>query len=90
MVTCLHLSDHVSVLEYLSVHHPSDRCSSGKTSSFIDLSSSRLFFVNLLINLLVLIYWFYWQSEYIAPRDARLAWMSGFTGSAGVFTASQL
>lgn len=28
---------------------------------------------------------FFLQSEYIAPRDARLAWMSGFTGSAGVF-----
>ena len=24
-----------------------------------------------------------WAGEYVAPRDARLAWLSGFTGSAG-------
>ena len=24
-----------------------------------------------------------WQGEYVAPRDERLAWISGFTGSAG-------
>uniref|UniRef100_A0A8C1H9Y5 X-prolyl aminopeptidase (aminopeptidase P) 2, membrane-bound n=1 Tax=Cyprinus carpio carpio TaxID=630221 RepID=A0A8C1H9Y5_CYPCA len=28
-------------------------------------------------------------SEYIAPRDARLAWMSGFTGSAGTAVITQ-
>ncbi|TRY74247.1 hypothetical protein DNTS_020517 [Danionella cerebrum] len=28
-------------------------------------------------------------SEYIAPRDARLAWMSGFTGSAGTAVVTQ-
>uniref|UniRef100_A0A8C1QKU6 X-prolyl aminopeptidase (aminopeptidase P) 2, membrane-bound n=1 Tax=Cyprinus carpio TaxID=7962 RepID=A0A8C1QKU6_CYPCA len=31
----------------------------------------------------------FWQSEYIAPRDARLAWMSGFTGSAGTAVITQ-
>lgn len=49
------------------------------------LSSLSIVFSFSVINLLVLMYWFNWQSEYIAPRDARLAWMSGFTGSAGVF-----
>ena len=24
------------------------------------------------------------QGEYVAPRDARLAWLTGFTGSAGI------
>ena len=24
-----------------------------------------------------------WQGEYVAPRDARLAWLTGFSGSAG-------